>query len=558
MKTTLSISNYLLQRLKELNIKQVFGVPGDYNLAFLDSIIEDTELQWVGTCNELNGAYASDGYARVNGMGALVTTFGVGELSAINGTAGSYAEYVPVVHIVGFPARSAQQNKALVHHSLGDGQFDVFMKMFAKVTVAQTLLTEENAAAEIDRVLEECWQKKRPVYIGLPADIVNLRVAAPIQPLNLTYPTSDQGKVAECAGRIARYIREAKSPVALLDLCAERHDMKALIENFLAATKIGFAAMNMGKGLIDESHPQFIGHYCGEFSGEGVRERVEQSDCILTFGTLLSDLNTGGFSVQLNPETRIAVHTFYTEVKHSHYSQVLFKDLISALLAELAGYQSPVRNTGRDATPATAVAIQQDQPLSQAYFWQEIGKCLQKDSVVLAEAGTSLFGALEMPLPDGVKFISQVLWGSIGYTLGALLGAKLAAPTRQTVLFIGDGSFQLTAQEISTLLRHNLNPIIFLINNDGYTVERLIHGPEMPYNDIAEWNYQEFPKIFKGNVITQKVATPRELAAVIGQINTGELNKNRLALIEVILPKMDAPEMLVKIGAALDKRNAGN
>src|SRR3989338_10737001 len=162
----ITIGDYLLLRLKELGIDDIFGVPGDYNLGFLDQIAAYKGMEWIGTCNELNGAYASYGYARIKGVGALVTTFGVGELSAINGIAGAYAEYVPVVHIVGVPATSIRANKSMVHHTLGDGRFNVFSDMYADITMAQTLLSENNAAAEIDRVLTVCWLKKRPVYIA--------------------------------------------------------------------------------------------------------------------------------------------------------------------------------------------------------------------------------------------------------------------------------------------------------------------------------------------------------------------------------------------------------
>ena len=549
----ITIGDYLLTRLKELGIDHILGVPGDYNLIFLDLIIQHPGIEWIGTCNELNGSYASDGYARIKGMSALVTTFGVGELSAINGIAGAYAEYVPIVKIVGVPAISILANQSLVHHTLGDGRFSVFMDMYKSITVMQTLLTKSNTAIEIDKALVECWQKKRPVYIGLPSDLVLEKIEAPTRPLDLSYPASNPDAVKECVERIARLLTKAQSPVILADLCADRHPMKELIEKLLAATNIPFANMNMAKGLIDESHPQYMGNYCGEFSSEGVREKVENSDCVITFGTLLSDLNTGGFSAKLNANTSVEIHSYYTRMKQSIYKEVVFCDLVPILIERLASYKYPgtIKKSARNHHSPKPIG------LTHAYFWEKIFECLAKNPIVLAEAGTSLFGALQMPLPDGTKFISQTLWGSIGYTLGALLGAKIAAPERQTVLFIGDGSFQLTGQEVSTMMRHYLNPIIFLINNDGYTVERLIHGATMPYNDVPEWYYTKFPKTFKGNVHSLQVKTEQELEEVIKQIKSGELNKNQLAFIEVILPKMDAPQVLIDIGKAMAKRNKG-
>jgi TPP-dependent 2-oxoacid decarboxylase len=548
-----TISEYLLKRLTELGIQHIFGVPGDYNLALLDKVIEFSELSWVGTCNELNAAYATDGYARVKGAGALITTFGVGELSAINGIAGAFAEYVPIVNIVGLPATHTIEQKSLVHHTLGDGRFHVFIDMYKYITQLHTILNQDHAAYEIDRLLVECWRKKRPVYIGLPSDLVNAKIEAIARPLDLRYPLSNPDAVNECATRITKIIQEAKSPVILADLCADRHPMKKGLETLLTNTKIPFATMNMAKGLVNESHPQFIGNYCGAFSTPGVQEIVESSDCVITFGSLFTDFNTGGFSAKLNANTSIEIHSLYTRVKQSFYQDVIFRDIIAALTNTLAGYTCPQKIS----LAAPKQATDKTGKLTQNIFWQRIGESLVEEAIVLAETGTSLFGALHMLLPDGTKFISQTLWGSIGYALGALLGAKIAAPDRQVVLFIGDGSFQLTAQEVSTLQRHQLNPIIFLLNNGGYTIERLIRGADMPYNDIAKWHYTEYPKAFAGDVVTLKVTDIDQLEKVIQQAKTGELNRNGLALIEVMFEKMDAPQILVNLGKAMDDLNRG-
>lgn len=178
-----TVSIYLLDRLHELGIEHIFGVPGDYNLSFLDDVIAHKNLEWIGNCNELNAAYAADGYARIKGVAALITTFGVGELSAINGIAGSYAENVPVIKITGTPTTNVMENGELVHHTLGDGKFDHFSNMYREITVAQTNLTPEHAAEEIDRVLRACWNEKRPVHINLPIDVHNKPINKPTESL---------------------------------------------------------------------------------------------------------------------------------------------------------------------------------------------------------------------------------------------------------------------------------------------------------------------------------------------------------------------------------------
>ena len=544
----ITVGDYLLNRLHEMGVGHIFGVPGDYNLGFLDQIVNHDKIEWLGTCNELNGAYAMDGYARVRGIGAMVTTFGVGELSAMNGIAGAYAEYVPVVQLVGIPSTHIRQNKALVHHSLGTGDFDVFAAMFKHISVAQTFLSQTNAAQEIDRVLTTCWLKKRPVYIAIPSDISYLKIDAPKGPLPLHFPPSNKDAVEELVERAARLVINSSSPVALIDICVDRFRMGKLVEEFLERTSIPFANMNMGKAILDESNPRFIGNYNGDFSSPHVQELVEKSDCVISFGGLLSDFNTGGFTAKINANVTIEIHSTFTRVKQSTYDHVIFSDVIPALSKKLSNFKYAKPFVKAKSKPVKP----RDVPLTHTVFWDQMVPFLKPNSILLAEAGTSLFGTLQMKLPDQTLYIAQPLWASIGYTLGALLGASIAAPDRQAVLFIGDGSFQLTAQELSTILRHQLNVTIFLIDNDGYTVERLIHGPKMCYNDVQHWNYADLPKVFGKNVWVAEAKTEKELESVLSERRK---NAKKAAFIVVKMTRMDAPEILIQIGKAVGERN---
>lgn len=547
----MTIGNYLLTRLTELNIKEIFGVPGDYNLIFLDQIVNSKSLQWIGNCNELNAAYAADGYARVNGAAAIVTTFGVGELSAINGIAGSYAEYLPVVNIVGAPATTTQKQSAIMHHTFGTGDFKVFTKMFEKISAAVAILDCADTAAErIDQALEICWVKKQPVYISLPSDMVNVEIDEPQKPLKLAYPDSNPDSVSELVSRTAQLIRNAKAPVILADLCASRHNMKALIHKLLDQTGIPFATMNMGKGMINESHAGFIGFYNGDYSTPGVQERVENSDCIISFGTVMSDFNTGGFTCKIDANATVEIHSNYVQVRRSIYPNTYFNAVIPALTKELEGYHYK----GKIDHPSLPSYQATDKKITQKRFWDNMAHFFKTKDIILAETGTSMFGLLETSIPDDTTFIAQSLWGSIGYTVGALLGAALADRNRRAILFVGDGSFQLTAQEISTILRHKLTPIIFLLNNDGYTIERVIHGPKMIYNDIQPWQYAKLPIIFGDNVFTAKVSTENELAKVLAQTET---QRDKMCFIEVMMDRDDCPENLRKLGKACETKNIG-
>ena len=545
-----SLSEYLLLRIKELGITEVFGVPGDYNLAFLDKIIETKGLNWVGNCNELNAAYAADGYARIQGSAALVTTFGVGELSAVNGIAGSFAEYLPVINIVGWPATTAEKAGMLMHHTLGTGDFRVFLEMFKKVSAAVAILDNPlEATRAIDRAIEIGFIKKQPVYIGLPSNHVDVLVSPPAEKLALDYPKSDARVVQEAALRAAALIKSAKRPVILADLCALRHPMTPSIKRLLKATGIPLATMNMAKSIVEESHPNFIGGYNGDYSTEGVQARVEQSDCIISFGAMLSDFNTGGFTCNIDASSTIEIHSNHVKVKHAMYPDVYFDALLPALMKALKGYTH--RETIKQ--PQLPHYKPKNTKLTQARFWQRMANFYQAKDIILAETGTSMFGVLEAAIPYPVSVITQPLWASIGYTVGALLGASLANRKRRALLFVGDGSFQLTAQEVSTMLRHKLTPIVFLLNNDGYTIERVIHGMKMPYNDIQPWQYAELPKVFGENVYTTQVEDEHELESVL---DACKKHRDKLCFIELKLTKEDCPNTLKKLGKACDKKNS--
>lgn len=547
--TNFTVGDYLLLRLEQIGIKDIFGVAGDYNLEFLDQIVNREGIELIATCNELNASYAADGYGRINGIAALVTTFGVGELSAINGIAGAYAEHVPVVAITGAPATKTQSSGALVHHTLGTSDFSLFARMYEKVTVAQAYLTPENARAEIDRVLSACLLNKLPVYISLPMDVASTEVAAPQEPFMPPVFQSDPATLAEAVDVCVTMLDKAEKPVILADVGVDRYRLHGELRELLAATGYPYATMTMGKGLLEETHPQFIGIYNGGISEDYVLKRIEEADCVLSIGALMTDFNTGKFSAKLDPARTIEVHGQYLKIKRALYKNVAMRDFIPALSkrlkhrdTETLNLKSAVENL--DAGFTTPFKTNDSAAITQQRFWYRLAHFLKEDDIIIAETGTCLFGASVIPLPKGATFIGQVLWGSIGYSLGSLLGCAIAAPQRRSILLIGDGSFQMTAQELSTILRHDLKPIIILFNNDGYTIERDIHGATMAYNDIQRWNYHKLHEVFANNGWGIKVSTESELESAL---QTAEQSIDKLAFIEVVMDKMDSPEILLKM-----------
>ena len=539
MPDTFTVGDYLLTRLAEIGIRHVFGVPGDYNLAFLDHVLDSAQLTWVGNANELNAAYAADGYARVHGAGAVLTTYGVGELSAINGIAGAYAEYVPVIHVVGAPATSAQRAGTPLHHTFGDGDYRHFARAHAEVTVAQAYLSAGNATAEIDRVLATSLRARRPGYLVLPVDVAADPAEPPAGPLTVPPPGTSPRVLEDFTAAARSMLSGAGSLAVLADFLADRFGVRRELADLVSVGQIPHATLSMGKGLFDESNPDFAGTYSGAGSAKPTQAAVEDADVLISVGVRFTDGTTSGFSQQIDPERTIDVQPFATRIGDREFAPLPMQDAVRALSAVL---EKLGRSWARRDLPEEPEADPQaSAELRQAQLWPAVQRFLRPGDIVVAETGSALFGAQAMRLPAGVTFISQPQWASIGYTLPAVLGAQLAAPGRRTILLIGDGAAQLTAQEIGTLLREHCAPIVVVMNNDGYAIERAFHGPEQRYNDIARWNWALLPAAMGGEAVpAARASTLAEFTAALDSF----ADPADLVLLEAILPRMDVPEAL--------------
>ncbi|EMY1488325.1 alpha-keto acid decarboxylase family protein [Salmonella enterica subsp. enterica serovar Typhimurium] len=550
MQNPYTVADYLLDRLAGCGIGHLFGVPGDYNLQFLDHVIDHPTLRWVGCANELNAAYAADGYARMSGAGALLTTFGVGELSAINGIAGSYAEYVPVLHIVGAPCSAAQQRGELMHHTLGDGDFRHFYRMSQAISAASAILDEQNACFEIDRVLGEMLAARRPGYIMLPADVAKKTAIPPTQALALPVHEAQSGVETAFRYHARQCLMNSRRIALLADFLAGRFGLRPLLQRWMAETPIAHATLLMGKGLFDEQHPNFVGTYSAGASSKEVRQAIEDADRVICVGTRFVDTLTAGFTQQLPAERTLEIQPYASRIGETWFNLPMAQAVstLRELCLECAFAPPPTRSAGQP------VRIDKGE-LTQESFWQTLQQYLKPGDIILVDQGTAAFGAAALSLPDGAEVVLQPLWGSIGYSLPAAFGAQTACPDRRVILIIGDGAAQLTIQEMGSMLRDGQAPVILLLNNDAYTVERAIHGAAQRYNDIASWNWTQIPPALNAAQQAEcwRVTQAIQLAEVLERL----ARPQRLSFIEVMLPKADLPELLRTVTRALEARNGG-
>ncbi len=543
----MKIGDFLLRRLEEAGIRHLFGVPGDYNLTLLQQLHDAGRMRWIGTTGELNASYAADGYARLNGLGALLVTNGVGPLSAINGIGGSCAEHVPVICISGsIPLRSIDRGLGM-HHTMADGHWNHFLDAYKQVTAAQARITPRNAASEIDRLILTAWREKLPVYMEFPSDIAYLDIEVPSAPLVLAEPPCDPERLNSCIATLAQHLSTATSPAILVDADADRFGVAPELKELAAKLQAPIAVINAAKGVIDESFPHYLGIYAGMASEPGVRELIESSDCLLAIGYRPIEVTTGDFSATL-PANTIHARGHSVDIGHDNYQAVTLKEVLRGVVDAIP--QMSHRPPRLKTAPAAAAHLDSHAKLTQAFYWQAIQGYLQPGDVLYVDNGTS-FSLLGLKLPPKSTFIGSINWGSIGYSVGALLGALTAAPDRRHLLLIGDGSFQVTAQELSTILRHDHKPVILLINNGGYTIERGYLGKTEPYNDIANWSYADLPRVLRPDTSARTfvVRTGADLEKALQAPN------DSLIFIESIMDACDAPAAVSRssnLGAELD------
>lgn len=540
-----TVAEYAVDRIARLGVSHVFGLPGDFSFPVNDAIEDHPALEWILSSNELNAAYSADGFARVQGAGMITTTFGVGELSAINGQMGCMAERLPVFHLVGAPSSRIMRAGRVMHHSLGDGRYDHFLPIMAAASCAHAVLDPINAIAELERVIDTALRERRPAYLLFPEDYARMPVMGSIpKPYTLETwrpPQSVPGELEAALRLILVRLSKARQPLILPTFTLARYGLEGLVDKLLIKTGIPFATGVMDKSVLSEGHPSYMGSYRGEFSRHEVRAYVEEADLILDLGGLLfDDISTGFSSSHLSREKFISVQPNQVVLGENgmemqsytrSFSPVWIGDVLEGLLAETAA-PSP-RNHPRP-SPAPEEG-NNDELITFPSLRTRIQSFLRGGDILVAETGTSSLQLSSILLPKDARYLNQSLWGSIGWATPATLGVCLAAPERRVILVTGDGSHQLTASEIGVMGKYGVKPIILVANNRLFGIEEFLEqNASRDYNRIAQWRYSDLPsamgckdwftKVVDTNAQLEEAlaeARKRDAAAYI-EVNLGE------------------------------------
>ena len=554
-----TVAQYALGRLAQLGIDRIFGVPGDYAFAIDDAAEQVPGLTWVACANELNASYAADGYARVRGAAILSTTYGVGELSAINGVMGCKAHRVPVFHLVGMPSERIQRLGLVTHHNLGDTVYDRFQPISGAACCVSAVLTPDNCIDEMERVIREALRQSMPAYIVISEVHGTMPVVGqPVKgkPLaGIKRQRSVDVELDAAVETILSRLAAARKPVAVVTALVARYGLRDQAMEFIRKSNLPVVIMPNDKGTIDEAMPQYSGLYAGGWSSsQAVCDFVRDADLLLDIGGMvLTELNTGLWTDMPSADRVISLQDNWVKAGNKVFLNAAIDDVLAALVSKV-----PARKENGalavEQFPLTGAA---GDKLSSTSFYPRLQRRLRKGDTVVVETGTCMTHLNKMLLPEGVTAEGQGLWGSIGWGTPACLGVAMGKQSGRTWLVTGDGSHQLTLNEIAVMGRYGIKPVIFVLNNGLYGVEDVISERGHGYDDLAPVNYHLLPQAFgcKG-WLTAKVGTVAELDAILDRIEAHP----GACYVEVMIPNEESqplPGAVIDSGYKLRTPEAG-
>ncbi|HSU14638.1 alpha-keto acid decarboxylase family protein [Longimicrobium sp.] len=563
-----TVSRYLAQRLAEMGVGHIFAVPGDYAGHFLSTIDGDPGLgiARVGTTNELVAGYSADAYARLRGAGAACVTFGVGTFSLLNALAGSYVEEVPVVLVVGSPASQSRTTErregVLFHHSTGTLSADE--DSVKNVTVARVVVRDPlTAPGLIDRALEACLTWRRPVYVEVLQNVWNLPCAAPHHALRPGPLPTLQGSVDAALDATLEHLWKAERPVIWAGMEVQRFGLQDLLLEIVEETGFPFASDLLGKGLVPENTPGFVGCYDGASANEKTRALMETADWVLGLGTLVTDdfldlvkKSYGTMTLACENSVRVGTSVWDCAPLKAFMEGLLRRlrakkygapeDAVALLCAVAAPPMLMAKSAG-------GVAEAEDPPVTYDGFFARMRDWVDESMVLMADTTIALYSAAELPVDRRDGFIAQAAWNSIGYTTGACLGVGFADPSRRAVVFSGDGGFQMVCQALSDVVRAKHGAIVFVFDNALYGIEQAFvnvkfftQGEDAEAFDLLHrWNYAALPEVFGGGWGT----TVETMGQLDEALRRAKENTGSLSLVALRIDERDiTPQMLALAG----------
>ncbi len=544
---TMPLGQFLFEYLYRRGVRHSFGIPGDFALPTF-AWLEKSKIQSVTMTHEPSAGFAADAYSRVNGIGLVCVTYCVGGLNVLNAIAGAYAEKSAVVVISGAPGRTDREKDPLLHHKVKT--FETQRRVYDEVTVASAvLLDEQRAASEIVRCVEACLRHKRPVYIEVPHDMVDREI--PTGGIAPAFPEeSDPHTLAAALDETLSLIRSAKKPVILAGVELARYRFAPLVLHMAERMNIPIAADLLSKSTIPENHRLYLGVYGGAMSSdEQVRKYVESADLVLMLGTFITDMSMGFYTAKLDRKRTVLATTERVSVQYHRYESIEFRDFLKSL-AKAKIRPKEFKHPNPHAVPEPLSKAERAHPLTMVDIFRILSLHLDEHCCVVADIGDAIFGAVGIRSAKQAEFIAPAYYMSMGFAVPASIGIATGRPDLRPYVLVGDGAFQMTGVEISTAVRLGLNPIILVLNNDGYGTMRKIR--DGCFNVITQWNYHKICELVGGGEATT-VSTKGELDDALSSAR----NAREVRVIEIKIPRDDVSPQLARIGREVAKMRGG-
>ncbi|KAI5307411.1 hypothetical protein KEM56_000011 [Ascosphaera pollenicola] len=551
-----TVGTYLATRLAQVGVRRHFVVPGDYNLLLLDKLESHPDLSGINCTNELNCSMAAEGYARAVGISACVVTFSVGAFSAFNGVGSAYGEGLPLILIVGSPNTNDLGSKRLLHHSIGTKDFNYELEMAKHITCAAVRIQRGSDAPRlIDEAIHESIKTRKPCYIEVPTNLANQPCAHP-GPISaiLNMCHSDKEALRESSTKAAEFIKSFKKVTILVGTDVRSGNAEKEVVKLAEAMGCGVAVTADAKSFFPEDHPQFVGIYWGEVGSRCSKAIIDWSDAVICIGTVFTDYSTVGWT-GLPSGKLLSVELRRVNFPQHDYVHVNMADFLTSLAAKVEKKPATLVEYHRLRPEEPVVCVEKPaESLNRREMQRQIHGMVTPNTTLFVDTGDSWFNGIHMTLPRGARFEIEMQWGHIGWSVPACLGYAAGLPDRQVICMVGDGSFQVTAQELANAVRLNLPIIFILINNGGYTIEVEIH--DGLYNNIQGWDYSAIIETFNngtGHGKGWKAKTAGELTAAI---KAAKEHRKGPSLIECVIDRDDCSKELITWGHLVSQANA--
>lgn len=546
----MNLGHYLITKIKEAGADHLFGIPGDYTLNFINEVVKDPLIEYVGMSREDCAGYAADAYARLKGIGVVSVTYGVGAMNVMNAVGGAFAERSPLCIISGIPGESELTDSSNKHHTINE--IDTQRVIFKNMTVYTVSIDEETdietALYKIQKALCLMKYHSRPVYIEIANKMVLKEIPREIKKsfstnvfLNSVTTLKNINDTKNIISLMEKQFERCKKPFMLIGHEVFRMCLETEILEFIEHNNIPFCTSLLGKGSIPSTHSLNSGVYSGMMGDPRLIEMGEASDCFMVIGC-----NTTDFDSIVGTPTLIA-NMDSTQYMGRSYKTTDFFNVISNLLS--LNIETTLGNDWLRDFPKTPLTIEsvRSRNVRTDELFNFIGKSLHPCHTLIADIGESLFGAIDLPIPSSGGFLCMPYYASMSYSMPGAIGARLAKPEKRPIVIIGDGAFQMTGSAFGDMIRYNTNAIIIVLNNKGYATERAIM--DGTFNDIHDWNYSKMPHVMNGGV-GYKIETISEFKQFfISAINTPK----ETFIFDVIIEPGDSTTAMKRTGENLSR-----